>query len=85
MSSKNKPLYSISGNPNDPHRYDDMIELPPHKSDRHPHMTMENRAAQFSPFAALTGYEAVIEETARQSEIRHDATGNIPFEEIEGA
>ena len=47
------------------HDYDDIITLPHHVSSRHPHMTMSNRAAQFSPFAALTGYGDTIRETAR--------------------
>lgn len=46
-------------------RYDMMITLPHHVSHRHPHMSMADRAAQFSPFAALTGYDAAVEETAR--------------------
>ena len=48
--------------------YDDIINLPPHKSKSHPPMSRMNRAAQFSPFAALTGHEAAIEETARLAE-----------------
>lgn len=47
------------------HKYDDMIHLPHHVSSKHPHMDLLDRAAQFSPFAALTGHEAAIEETAR--------------------
>ena len=47
------------------HDYDDIIDLPHHTSERHPRMPMSSRAAQFSPFAALTGYGDVIEETAR--------------------
>ena len=47
------------------HRYDDIINLPHHKSATHPHMSMYDRAAQFSPFAALTGHEDAIKETAR--------------------
>ena len=45
--------------------YDDMIHLPHHISGTHPHMEIIDRAAQFSPFAALTGHDAAIKETAR--------------------
>lgn len=45
--------------------YEDIINLPHHVSKKHPPMPMMNRAAQFAPFAALTGYEAVIHETGR--------------------
>lgn len=45
--------------------YDDIINLPHHVSQKHPRMSMIDRAAQFSPFAALTGHGAAIEETAR--------------------
>lgn len=48
------------------HGYDDIIGLPRHVSSRHPQMPLIDRAAQFSPFAALTGHEAAIRETARQ-------------------
>lgn len=50
---------------NDPHRYDDIIHLPHHISATHPQMSLENRAAQFAPFAAVVGYDAAITETAR--------------------
>ena len=55
-------------------RYEDIIHLPHHVSETHPPMPRADRAAQFSPFAALTGYEAVIEETARLAEeqVRHE-------------
>ena len=46
-------------------RYDDIIGLPHHVSARHPQMPRGDRAAQFSPFAALTGLEATLQETAR--------------------
>ncbi len=46
-------------------RYDDIINLPHPVSKTHPKMSMANRAAQFAPFAALTGYNAAIKETAR--------------------
>ena len=55
-------------------RYDDIIHLPHHQSVKHPRMTMTERAAQFSPFAALTGYGAVIAETGRLTEGRVELT-----------
>ncbi len=45
--------------------YSDIINLPHHVSKNHPQMSREARAAQFAPFAALTGYDDVIHETAR--------------------
>lgn len=45
--------------------YDDIIHLPHPTSKKHPRMSMEERAAQFSPFAALTGFGGVIQETGR--------------------
>lgn len=45
--------------------YDDILNLPHHRSKKHPHMPLIDRAAQFSPFAALTGHDAAIKETAR--------------------
>ena len=50
------------------HKYDDIIELPHHESRSHPRMSMHNRAAQFMPFAALTGYDDVIRRTARSND-----------------
>lgn len=50
------------------HKYDDIIRLPHHVSTVHPQMSVYDRAAQFSPFAALTGHEAAIRETARLTE-----------------
>lgn len=47
------------------HPYSDIIDLPHHVSSTRPHMTMLERAAQFAPFAALTGYDAAIRETER--------------------
>ena len=46
-------------------KYADIIDLPHHSSERHPRMSAIDRAAQFSPFAALTGYEDAIDETGR--------------------
>lgn len=45
--------------------YDDIINLPHHRSDVHPHMSLYDRAAQFSPFSALTGHATVLSETER--------------------
>lgn len=45
--------------------YDDIIDLPHHQSKKHPQMSRYDRAAQFSPFAALTGHQEAIKETAK--------------------
>lgn len=47
------------------HKYDDIIHLPRPVSARHARMSMLDRGAQFAPFAALVGYESVLEESAR--------------------
>lgn len=47
--------------------YDEFLNLPHHVSADLPHMSMQNRAAQFAPFAALTGFESIIKETCRQT------------------
>lgn len=52
--------------------YDDIIHLPHHVSERHPQMSMYNRAAQFAPFAALTGHNAAITEAARLTEAEQE-------------
>ncbi|MCD8198419.1 MAG: hypothetical protein LUE24_14875 [Lachnospiraceae bacterium] len=48
--------------------YQDIIHLPHFVSRERPHMSMSERAAQFSPFAALTGYESAVEEATRLAE-----------------
>lgn len=48
--------------------YDDIIHLPHHVSDKHPRMPVADRAAQFQPFRALSGYEDAVTETARLTE-----------------
>ena len=58
------------------HDYDDIINLPHHVSKRHPQMSMRNRAAQFAPFAALTGYEDAIKESAHENESCYEAKNN---------
>lgn len=65
----------------DKHRYDDIIDLPHHVSATRSRMSMHDRAAQFSPFAALTGYDDAVEETARltdeQYELSEDARNRL--------
>ena len=46
-------------------KYDEILSLPHHVSKTRPQMPMSDRAAQFAPFAALTGYDAAIKETGR--------------------
>ena len=55
-------------------KYDDIINLPHHVSPTRPQMSMIDRAAQFSPFAALTGYEDAILETGRLTDARIEMT-----------
>ena len=54
--------------------YEDIINLPHHVSPVHPPMPLSDRAAQFAPFAALTGYGDVIKETARQTDRKPELT-----------
>ena len=67
--------YTMSG------KYDDIIHLSRPVSERHPPMPIAQRAAQFAPFAALTGYEAVLHEaarfTSRQIELDEDAKAEL--------
>lgn len=53
-------------------KYDDIINLPHPTSKKHPRMSRQNRAAQFSPFAALTGYHEAILETERITENKRE-------------
>jgi hypothetical protein len=48
-------------------QYADIIDLPHYEPKHHPRMSMWNRAAQFAPFAALTGYDAAIQEIGQHS------------------
>ena len=56
--------------------YDDIINLPHYEPKHHPRMSMWNRAAQFAPFSALTGYEDAIKDTAQEYESSYE-TKNI--------
>lgn len=57
-------------------KYDDIIYLPHHVSSTRPQMPIADRAAQFSPFAALTGHDAAIKETARLTDRRIELDEN---------
>ena len=58
-------------------KYDDIINFPPHISKEHPQMSMYMRAAQFAPFAALTGHDSAIEETARITTLQIELDENV--------
>lgn len=60
--------------------YEDIISLPHHVSRTHPHMAREDRAAQFSPFSALTGYDDAVSETARLTDAWHDLSDEEAFD-----
>ena len=64
----------------DPHRYDDMLHMPHHVSEDRLPMPLLKRAAQFSPFAALAGYEERIAEAARETEQRAELTESVKEE-----
>jgi len=51
-------------------KYDDIINLPHHVSERHPQLDKASYAAQFSPFAALSGYDGIVSEAARVTDER---------------
>ena len=62
---------------NDAHRYDDIIGLPHHEPTTRPRMAMENRAAQFSPFAALTGYDDATREESRLVDMKQELSEDM--------
>lgn len=57
--------------------YEDIIELPRHVSKTHPPMPVSERAAQFSPFAALTGYDDAVREMGRQTKERIELNEDV--------
>ena len=61
----------------DSHCYDDIINLSRPASRNHPPMPLHERAAQFSPFAALTGHEAAIKEKARLTEEKQELSEDV--------
>lgn len=59
------------------HKYDDIIDMEHHTSRNHHRMTMQQRAAQFSAFSALTGYEDAIDETKKITDVLYDIDGCV--------
>ena len=64
--------------------YDDIINLPHPVSKTHPQMSMASRAAQFAPFAALTGYGEAISETVRMNEEQFEDEEGPDYEAYTG-
>ena len=62
---------------NSPNKYADIINLPHHVSTSRPQMAISDRAAQFSPFAALTGYDAAIEEATNLHEENYEKRSHL--------
>ncbi len=62
-------------------QYEDIINLPRPVSGKHPHMSMEDRAAQFAPFSALTGHSDTIRRTAKDVAESYDHDEGIPTED----
>lgn len=62
------------------YKYEDMLMMPHHQSSKRPHMTMRERAAQFAPFAALTGHDEAIVETARYVESKLELEEDVLVE-----
>jgi len=63
--------------------YDDIIHLPHHVSKNRPRMSMYQRAAQFAPFAALTGHEEAIEQTAKDHAESFEQDEELSDEDME--
>lgn len=67
----------MTGSPDNGHKYDDIINLPHHRSTKRPHMPLADRAAQFSPFAALTGHGEAVRETARLTDSKMELSEEV--------
>lgn len=80
---KNDMWTGRSRDDDDLHRYDDILHLPHHVSTVHPPMPVLDRAAQFAPFAALTGHGEAIRETARLTEEKIELDENC-LTELDG-
>ena len=63
----------------DIHNYDDIINLPHHISSKHPQMKIIDRAAQFAPFAALTGHKESINEASRITDLKEILNNKLNY------
>lgn len=83
MACEKESMKSAMGEKGWKAEYEDLLYLPHHSSARHPRMSMAGRAAQFLPFAALSGYEGIIQETARLTDNRLelDESGKAALDE----
>lgn len=61
----------------DDNKYSDIINLPHHVSDKHPRMSNHDRAAQFAPFAALTGFDAGVNKAAEENVIKVEQDNDL--------
>ena len=59
--------------------YADIIDLPHHQSAKRKHMSLHDRAAQFAPFAALVGYDEMVDEEARLTDRQIEPGGQSEF------
>ena len=75
---KNQDLHSSGAHSDWP--YEDIVNLPHHVSGTRPQMAMEKRAAQFAPFAALTGYDDTIDEAGRLTDVFHEPDEDVLLE-----
>ena len=63
--------------------YDDIIDLPHHVSETRPRLSMEKRAAQFAPFAAITGHSEAIEDTIRTNDSIDEIDSNECWDDFQ--
>ena len=81
MKKAQQPENAMSKSADTKNKYEDMIHMPHKQSSTRPHMSVYNRAAQFSPFATLVGYDEAVKETARltyqKKELSEDAANDI--------
>lgn len=67
----------MTDGPDNDRKYDDIIDLPRHRSIKRPHMPLADRAAQFSPFAALTGHGDAVKEAARLADSKMELSEEV--------